>query len=378
MRLYAVLFVVLTNFCILVSGCHDSNIKTMENNIILKEATDISCEVEFDTEISDKDHIREINLLYNETSGEQIVSQTIVNDTIYIAVEKITKSNPIQSVINIYTTTVNKNECKKLTEFKIEINTSLSELKASEEYLFWVEESTNGNWRICYLNLISHEIKVLRDNTCSSSTIPICLVLSESYLSWYENEFIDKDEIYKLCIYNIESNEYNIISNKVFLFTPYDRAHIRDNVVTFVESDKYNKIVAYDLENKYVKSEILLSEEDIVLNPVNIGNYTVWHDGYKYAKIYIYNNLTQKTFLIDCKTINISLFSIVFIDQYIFINDRQSNNILQVDIDNYKISNISQEFSPELTKKFVLTDKTYHNKFTAVKYTDKGFYYFQK
>lgn len=263
-------------------------------------------------------------------------------------------------------------------EFDKDINTIISELKVSEDNIFWVENYINGDRSIKKFDINTKQIEEVRNNTQSHSTMPICLVLDGVYLSWYENETYNENEQFKLCIYNTYTGVFEIINSNVCLFTPYDRAHIRENIITFVllEEEQYN-IVVYDLEKGLSIREITLSEENIILNPVSNSSYTIWHNGYGDAKIFIYENKTKEILFLDCNSIDASLFSLVFIDDLIFINDRMSNDILELDLNSFIMTNVSKNVVHNQSNKFVLTDKSYDGNFIAINYVQGELYIFR-
>ena len=230
-------------------------------------------------------HVENFEVTFDENI--EIISYALNEDIFYYAYSQSSK-NDLKSNIIINSFDLNSEEIKNITKFTIGDSDFFSELVISDDLLFWVIEDTVGGWSINKYGLKTKIFDVIRDDSQSKSTLPICLNASDNYITWFEYDMEHNNDTAELYSYYIKNEEIVLISNKIKLFTPYDRTYIRNDSVTFVEEILGNvQLVNYSLTDDIELSKIEIDRDLQVLNPVTLNEITVWHDGFGESKIYI-------------------------------------------------------------------------------------------
>ncbi len=279
----------------------------------------------------------------------EIISHTIYGDELYYAYSENLDNETENNSIRINSFNLNSNMIKNIVKIEIDRDDFFSELSVSNGFLFWVIEGDIGNWSINRYCFETEIIDVLKDSNQSSSLLPICLNISDKYLTWFENDFESNSGTGILYYFDIENEKIQLVSNNIKLFTPYDRTYIRNDCIAFVEEVLGNvQVVVYSIDKNKELTRIDIDSDIDVLNPVTLNEKTVWHNNFDNAKIYVYNSIEKDIQVFNCETEQISLFSMIGLNKNIYINDRYSNELLELNLENMeakKITNTKNEYS---------------------------------
>lgn len=261
---------------------------------------------------------------------------------------------------------------KKNTEiiynYNIVENIDIIELCAINNYLIWIENPINYEWKIIKYNLANKEKSVMRTfEQSNKSFIPTCLSVNNNFLSLYESTYNNKNELEELLIIiNIETNE--IITKDVYLFgNPYLRPYINNNHISYIikENDSYYINVCNLINGKIKKVKCISSIAKIISN----GDYIVWLDNYDTRNIYIYD-IQNKTYnKIDG---SINLFTFVLVNNTLYIAYTEDNNgyanIYSIDLINSIRKNITKNNDENVN--YYLTRPSIDNKLLYKKIED--------
>ena len=126
------------------------------------------------------------------------------------------------------------------------------------------------------MNLDDNSINIIKTFNEEDLLNEICLSLTDSYLSWYEAREENGNPKCYLIIYDLEKDIIKNIHNDCFIWSPFVRAHIRNNNVSFLTRDSvhtYLNIINLESEEK---SEILFPVKSDLRNIISNDIFTVW------------------------------------------------------------------------------------------------------
>lgn len=217
-------------------------------------------------------------------------------------------------------------------------NLFVNELTGTKEDLFWVE--LGEEWKIKRYNLISKEVSIVKSSDDQSQVI--MLSSGERCISWFEALPEGKAALY---VYDMEQDKLKSISEEVMLQSPYTRACIQDSIVSYVTKPEDSYIVnAYNLNTEELIAQIDVGQ-GYPGNPAGNQEYLTWclSPFYYNADLYAYDLRkgigTQNNRMSD----STSIFSYDLIGHFILINDRDTNNILCLDMKNGTKANLTVE-----------------------------------
>ena len=213
--------------------------------------------------------------------------------------------------------------------FDISGNLFVNELIGTKEDLFWVELGTD--WKIKRYNLTSKELSTVKSSNDMSQII--MLSAGDSCISWFEALPEGKTALY---VYDMEKDKIKTISEDIMLQIPYTRARIQDSIVAYVTKPDDSYIVnAYNL-----KTEELIAQVDVGQQYPgdSVGNkeYLTWclEPFYGNVDLYAYNIQKSEGIQFNSMEDSTDVFSYDMIGHLILINDRDTNNIICLDMKN--------------------------------------------
>ena len=231
------------------------------------------------------------------------------NDYIYYIVDE----NDCIDIVKLDTSKKNR---EVIYKHKAESNVNILELQAIDDYLIWVENPTDYNWKIVKYNLIKNEKSIVRTfEQSNNSFVPACLNANDAFLSWYESSYNNENVLDEtLVIYNIKTNE--IIKKNSYLYgNPYLRAYIRDDYVSYItKEDNSYYINIYNLITKDVEKINCISK---VAKVISNGEFTVWMDDYDYRNIHVYDSKDKSYNKIEG---SLNLFTFMLIHNNLYIS----------------------------------------------------------
>lgn len=225
----------------------------------------------------------------------------------------------------------------------------ICDFKCNDKYLFWLH-FYGTIWRIYKMPLTSPQPILVKEG---GGTILPSLSVSNEYVSWFEKD--DKNSSPHLMLYSINEDQTMLVSANPTLKSPYKRADIRGNHLTYLSEDPRGiKIKILNL-NEMSTREILLPKDARVEDVYSNGHLTVWYENFKKSAIFVYDHLERKLY-----TMEEHIFSLDLIDQSIFVNTR--DKIIVYDF-NDKSKHILTESNPE--QRYYMAIVTSDNNFIA-------------
>lgn len=212
----------------------------------------------------------------------------------------------------------------------------VNELTGTKEDVFWVE--LGEDWKIKRYNLTSEELATVKSSDDRSQ--PILLSSGENCISWFETLPDGRTALY---VYDIEKDKIKTISEEVALVSPYTRARIQDSIITFVTKPEDSYIVnAYDLKTEEFTAQIDVGQKYIDDSNGN-REYLTWclEPFYGNIDLYAYDIERGEGIQFNRKEDSTDVFSYHIINHLILINDRDTDNILCLDMKNGTKSNLT-------------------------------------
>jgi hypothetical protein len=218
----------------------------------------------------------------------------------------------------------------------------VNELTGTKEDLFWVELGTD--WKIKRYSLTSKEISTVKSSDDRSQVI--MLSSGDRCISWFEALPEGKTALY---VYDTEKDKIKTVSEEIMLQSPYTRARIQDSVVTYVTKPGDSYIVnAYNLKTEELTARINVGRE-YPGNPAGNREYLTWclEPFYGNIDLYAYNTEKDERIQLNRMTDSTYVFSYDMIGHLIFINDRDTNNIICLDMKTGTKSNLTAGLGAE-------------------------------
>ncbi|WP_178137484.1 hypothetical protein [Tepidibacter thalassicus] len=298
----------------------------------------------------------------------EIGDQTVYGNQVYYTVLYMKDMSNFAEKVDIYKYNVDNGDCDLLYEDNnLDSDIYINELRANENYLFWEKFTPQNDWSLNKFNLNNNKIEVIRTSKDTNSKILPSIEVTNKHLTWYE--YVNKKP--RLIIYSIKENKIKIIDKNIYLESPYDRAYIRDNKLTYITSNNKNKYInIYDLNKN--RNKILSMPKNIkIKNILSNNNFTIWHEDYGISNVYVYDHRIKELYLINSKNNGHNVFAINLCKNYIFINDSNNSNIFCFDMNTKKKINLTKEINYDKNL-YTLTTVTSDNKFIAQNTTIKG------
>ncbi|WP_187296307.1 hypothetical protein [Tepidibacter mesophilus] len=300
--------------------------------------------------------------------GGEIGDQTVYGNHVYYIVLYMKEMSNFAQKAEIYQYNIVNKDYKLIFEYKnLNYDIYVNELRANENYLFWENFDPQNNWSLNKFNLSTNEVEPIITSKDTDSKILPSIEVTNKYLAWYE--YVNKKAY--LMIYSIEKNEIKVIDKNIHLESPYDRAYIRNNKITYLTIDNKNKYInIYNLDEN--KNKVLNISKNIeIKNVLSNDNFTVWHEDYGMSNVYVYDHRLKKLYLINSKRNGHNIFAINLCKNYIFINDSKKSNIFCFDINNKKKTNLTKKLNNDKNL-YTLTTVSADNKFIAQNTTIEG------
>jgi len=302
--------------------------------------------------------LRENSRNYNEFELYDLPTEAIEicsnNKYVFYIINKIDTINILKCDI------VSKNKEILYTYDSVTDDFTINELSATNDDLFWVENSKDFKCKIIKYDLENKTSEALYSYEQSGgSIIPICLGVGNNFIAWYEAMYSEDEGLNEyLIIYNVISKK-SIIKN-VFLFgNPFLRPYIRNNYISYIVKEKDNYFIEiYNiLDNKEKKIECTTKVAKLMSN----DKYAVWLDDYEMRNIYIYDIRNEKYRKIDGSE---DIFTIMLIDEELYISYTKDKdgftNIYSVNLENNVIENITN--NKDMNNSYYLCKLNINNK----------------
>ncbi|SHJ89557.1 hypothetical protein [Paramaledivibacter caminithermalis] len=359
-------------FYSIISGCEGNDIITNTNNTNIvnltnrfEECIDISnkfSSIKSKGKYFKKFDINEYVLPLPE--GGEIGDQTVYKNKIYYVVTYSRKMSNFAKKVEIYSYDINNNNNNLIYQYE---NSSkdiyINELRANEKYLFWTILTPDNSWNLYRLSLEDKSTKVIRTSKNTHSKIPPVITLTNNYLCWYETINKNENIYFVLKIYFINEDVIKTISDNVYLTSPYARAFIRNNILTYLtQNNEGININIYNIKNDQNKILIIPANKKIQ-NVISNERFTVWHENYTKTNIYVYDHKLDKFFLINSKENSHNIFAIDLLGSYVFVNASDINNIFCLDIDTKEKINLTNTLNNN--NGYIFTRVTAENNFIA-------------
>ncbi|HZK87507.1 MAG TPA: S-layer homology domain-containing protein, partial [Anaerovoracaceae bacterium] len=239
---------------------------------------------------------------------------------------------------------INLQSGEEVVEYSFEISGTLwvNELMGTKEDLFWVE--LGKDWKIKRYNLTSKEISTVKSSDDRSQII--MLSSGDHCISWFEDLPEGKMALY---VYDIEKDKIKTISEEIMLLFPYTRARIQDSIVAYVTKPEDSYIVnAYNLKTEELTAQIDVGQE-YPGNPAGNQEYLTWclEPFYGNFDLYAYNIQKGEGIQLNRMEDSTYVFSYDMIGHLILINDRDTNNIICLDMKNGTKANLTAGLGAE-------------------------------
>src|SRR5665648_92262 len=239
---------------------------------------------------------------------------------------------------------INLQSGEEVVEYSFEISGTLwvNELMGTKEDLFWVE--LGKDWKIKRYNLTSKEISTVKSSDDRSQII--MLSSGDRCISWFEDLPEGKMALY---VYDIEKDKIKTISEEIMLQFPYTRARIQDSIVAYVTKPEDSYIVnAYNLKTEELTAQIDVGQE-YPGNPAGNQEYLTWclEPFYGNFDLYAYNIQKGEGIQLNRMEDSTYVFSYDMIGHLILINDRDTNNIICLDMKNGTKANLTAGLGAE-------------------------------
>ena len=258
-------------FCITLSGCNNNYVKEsnlQEDNQNLKVFTSIDYKDYKNLEICTID--LDFNHIYLSEIHNLMLTSTYYDDKIYYSIlnEEILKEDTIE----VYSFDLKTNENKLIYQYVVDKEDKfhlMNELRATDDYLFWVEMSVDGRWVFKEFDLNTKETKVIREYEDEMMLGGISISLTKDFIFWYE--IVEEYEDYmiaRLASYDINEKNIGFIEENAYIDSPYLRVSIYNNNLAFLTETEENEtkiINIYDLNTR-------INSEYSIENINNMGN----------------------------------------------------------------------------------------------------------
>ena len=295
--------------------------------------------------------------LYAE-DGYSIWDQTAYGDNIYYIMAEDNMGILYES-IQIFVHDIKENTTDLLYEHSGDESVMLSELRATENNLFFVEGHV-GKSMIKKIDLTTNQVSVIHSSEQSDA------VLSNNvdYVAWFE---VNNDEKTALYIYSIADEDLRVIEEDLALQPDFSRPNIRGNHLVYRAThpdDGINKINIVNLETNETESILIPGK---VQNVFSNGGITVWHEDYYQANIYYYDHLKEEVKMIHSKEADEMIFAIDLLQNDVLVNFSEdstgNHNIYAYNLETQTSTNLTQNESESTG--YYLTDVTADEKFIA-------------
>ena len=325
-------FILIILFPLFLSGCnylpssdvYTNNFSDLDPQVEFINATDKFNEIilpqKRNCEITINEYILpENNQDKNTDYSINIEELTIYENNIYYVVSHMPSQSILADKVEVYRYNILNKHVDLLFDYdKGDGVTWLNEIRVNKKNLFWVlsyfyiDEPYKVYKDICKMNLDDNSINIIKTFNEEDLLNEICLSLTDSYLSWYEAREENGNPKCYLIIYDLEKDIIKNIHNDCFIWSPFVRAHIRNNNVSFLTRDSvhtYLNIINLESEEK---SEILFPVKSDLRNIISNDIFTVWFGQQHNNIVYIYNHAKENYYYIELKE-NRSIF---YIDLY--------------------------------------------------------------
>jgi len=350
---------------IAITGC------TNNNSISIDSAKDISKELVLSEDALSGIDVRE-HILPIPQNGE-IGDEAVFGDIIYYSVLYMENMSNYANRVEIYSYNTENKDTNKIYEYK-NFNDLfyLNELKATDDKLYWNMISSDGiGWEIYEFDLISMQTKAIHSSNVSNPINIPSLTISNQLLAWYEIYKGDAYDEVSLVIYSFETREVESNNDQIHLFSPYDRAFIRDDFLTYLTLNEDNIIVnVWDTINGNIQ-ELEFEIGTRILNIRSNGEITVWHENYGESDVYVYDHISNELYLISSEDDATRIFSIDLFDDFVLINDKKTKKIYGVNIINKKIFDFTREIQG-VTSNYIMSGISADNQFKTVNKTSEN------
>lgn len=322
------------------------------------------------TYISNKsiDNLKAVEYSLNIPSEGELGDCTMSGDIIYYSILYRNDMGNYANNIEIYSYNITSKLTKLLYGYKDVIPMYLNELRGNKENLFWVTFNSNMEWKLCKYRLLDGKLEVIRTNINSNSLIMPCIDVSNKYLTWYESCLVNNELINYLLIYDISKNMLKKTTN-VVLNSAYERSFIRDGFTVYLtKNEKDNIINILNLDTLKIKKIITnINIETIVSN----GKYTIWFESFEVPNVYVYEHKNNDYYIVNSLNEGQSVAAIDINNHYMFISDRDENNIYGYNLKNKYKMNLTKKFNNNKNL-YVIPYMTIDNKYIAQNILNDG------
>lgn len=277
--------------------------------------------------------------------GSEIGDQTVYGDKIYYVVFYMERDSdqvqfPDTKLMEIYNYDTITGQHQPIFHCDEQSGKYINELRANKDFLFWNLLAPGTGWKLYQYNL-DHNTASIFISKENDDTIS----LSDRYLAWYEVKQVEDQIEYLLMVYDLEKAKLQTIEDGCYLPSPYYRANIRNNHVTFLTGDEKNTYVnIFDLETDH--KEILtipkksVGDKDYFIGyAVSNGLYTALQEYVFYggalgqsSNVYVYDHDADTLYLINSDTDGQHAFSIDLVKHYVLLNDTMAGYIYCFDL----------------------------------------------
>lgn len=319
-RIYTIL---VTCVCLFVFvSCHNGDVNYQnkaENNVQYDSSESLSeskdnkpKETSFDITDNKPKDIPDIKIRYFNPPISQFMTWPDIYGTKVVFANYAVENSEVR---NIYMVDIETFEIEKIYTAK-EDRPIIDDVRIGSEWVFWIEGDISlTTWRIMAYNLLSKELKTLRESGIEQgATLFPRVDNDDNTVVWLEGVEDENNNLHHY-IYTYDFNEDRIVevAEVNYVDNPYEITRIRNNVITFPDLiDGHWAIRMIDLStNKEIRIDCLTQP----LMPSSDGNIVAWVESdsqYKH-NLYIYDLKTKKK---------------KFVDSRIFLMDVHEGNVL--------------------------------------------------
>ncbi len=201
----------------------------------------------------------------------------------------------------------------------------LNELTATENALFWVIIE-GSETRIERYDFEKGTIGVIKAFSLESKP-SISLCANQDYVTWFE--YAKGTPSLYSC--SRSGNDVRLISDSISSQSEFTRAYIKGGLTAFRETKNgIEYFCIYNLGSRSYLKQIRIPDKSPAVNLQADNEFVVWQDSYGWEKnsVYSYSLKNDKLERIIQPASGIDVFSFDLMGDLIFINERQSNQIL--------------------------------------------------
>lgn len=223
----------------------------------------------------------------------------------------------------------------------------ISELKATDRYLVW-ERMDEDKLVINRMNLGSGEIDSIYEY--DDPNIPVLIsVCGDNKIAWYDMS--TEDTVIRICY--LDTGNIDEINN-VKVNTPYQRIETNDGIGAFLVADDSTtgeqKVAVYDFNELRRKAEIVINEELPLTRLCANESYITYMlaDEEDIYSLHAYQYVTDISDTEVGKNLDLNpdggmyIFSYRLIDNMVLINEKNSNDIISIDLESGEQKNITE------------------------------------